>query len=224
MTGDEDEADRAARLHPVIDRLVRDPQYVTDPGYRLGADHLRLFLAGLLRALDAEQVDADLRRRLVNRMLYGEPEGPTVVRRPAPRLRSAMGENGKPADGLGPYLPGDVIREDVRVTFDRASARTPDERALLAHAEDRISMLTDPGKAWESMLRRLDSGVDSGDESGRALHGPPVDDRRHMRVSRTRSGRHRPYCDCGWSGRAERTQGAAVAAFISHMCLAPPSV
>lgn len=61
--------------HPEIDRLQADPQYSSDPAYKVEVDVLRRMIVSFEAALDAEGIEGAWRDRIVNRLLYGQPNG-----------------------------------------------------------------------------------------------------------------------------------------------------
>lgn len=85
-----------------------------DPAQHMQVEVLRRTLDMVERALADEGVPDDVQRRVVNRVVWGEPEGYVDVHAQMDRQRLAMAENVRPsaetpaallADGAGPVRP-----------------------------------------------------------------------------------------------------------------------
>jgi len=138
--------------------MARDPRYQTDPVHHLSTEQLRQFLAALYRALANEYVDDALQTRIVNRVVYGNPQGIpadalAVLQQTPYRFRSPG------TDGLGPLMPGDVVREHVPVRLE--GPMSPDLREKILGS---LGGLTD-----EKQARWLAEGGEQRHHTG----GPP---------------------------------------------------
>lgn len=91
------------------DALLRDPMQ------KMQAEWMRRLLAATDRAMNDEDVPEEVRRRVVNRIVWGEPEGRVDVHAQLDQQRKAMAESVMPsaetlaallADGAGSVRPG----------------------------------------------------------------------------------------------------------------------
>jgi len=87
-----------------------------DQAQHAHTQRMRMLLAAADRAMDDEDIPEEVRRRVINRIVWGEPEGRVDVHAQMDRKRKAMAESMKPsaetlaallADGAGPGRPGE---------------------------------------------------------------------------------------------------------------------
>jgi hypothetical protein len=205
-----------ARSHPEVRRLMSQPEYERDAGYRLAAEHLAMFLRMLYRACSDEGLDVRATTRIVNRTVYGDPDGPPPSRNPdvterikhLPQvsreqllgLREGSGRQLRtPGDGLGPLMPTDYVVDRVPVRVDTGDPAL-DQKILGA-----LQPLTDPARQEAWLL-------EGGEE--RAAAGPPAGVQRRDRLptdptqtysyTSTRGGGYVWRCSCGAPSRSMR--------------------
>lgn len=85
--------------HPEVLELASDSRYIEDPTYRLEVKWLRHMLSRLYEAMTEEAVSSVQQERIVDRMLYGRPDGERARRERRERWSRCSSERGLASHG-----------------------------------------------------------------------------------------------------------------------------
>jgi hypothetical protein len=196
-----------ANTHPEVVRLASMPEHETDVGHRLAVDYLRMFLRMLYRACADEGLDMRVTTRIVNRTVYGDPDGPPpsrdaqtqikhlpqVSREQLLGLREGSGRQLRtPGDGLGPLTPTDYVVDRIPVRVDTGDPNL-DQKILGA-----LQPLTDPARQEAWLLEGGEERAAAGPPPGVQRHNSlPTDPTQQVRGTEAFGGGYSWTCSCG---------------------------